>query len=356
MANAVARKSSRLTLRSSARAGWVGIDVGTTSIKVAQVEKAGSKFRLADCQLIPVTMSPGEVETTDVESVWPLNEIHRYRSRIVAATLPRNLTGFRTLQLPFATEHELRQLIQQELAETVDEELVFDFWTSDDGNPVRVNTREVSVASLPVNMANQFGRDLLSAGFTCQTIDATPFALARAVVLMTGRTTSSSVLAVDLGESATSITLVSDGRPVLFRELQDSGMQQISQALISGLGLSAADCQLLLRSPGLENQQPDGSVTELRRAINELTRKATDKVISELQRTFRFVKNNSQRNPPQLVVLFGAGAEMTGMDQLLSQALETRVKRWSMPSNADLSVPQHLVGQAAGLSALAVMS
>lgn len=345
---------SRIALRGSGGRGAVGIDVGTATLKVAQVERIGSRFQLSACQLLPVIQTEGDAEI-DVLPAWPLAGIAKYRSQDVVATLPRDTVVFRTLQLPFGTDGELRQLIDQELIESTTEEQVFDFWTLDDGNPSRSNTREVFATSLSKDVANQFGRDLLSVGLTCRTIDATPFAIARAVQMMKGHTKGFSTLAVDLGESATSITMVTNGQAMLFRELRDSGMGQISQSLMNGLKLSASDCQQLLRSPGLQHFVESGSGSELRRAIFELTRKATDKVVGELQKTFRFVKSSAQ-NPPQEVILFGAGADITGMDALLSNALQTPVKRWSIATRHSVDVPIHLFGQAAGLSALTVMS
>ena len=117
--------------------GWIGMDLGASRIKVAQVLKTSGRLRLA-ASSIESRHQPvigGSAGRADAESGGRLAAtIARQHDGLsgsqVACVLPIGGTDLRTLTIPAASDGERRSLIVQELLELFDDydDRVYDYW------------------------------------------------------------------------------------------------------------------------------------------------------------------------------------------------------------------------------------
>ena len=99
--------------------GWIGVDVGTCAIKVAQVEHDRTGWRLITSRIIPIqggqevneqALSDGSVGQTIRAG---LAACSGFRGRKAACALPMSVMDLLSLELPCASDSEIRQMVEQ---------------------------------------------------------------------------------------------------------------------------------------------------------------------------------------------------------------------------------------------------
>ncbi|MFG0263198.1 MAG: pilus assembly protein PilM [Novipirellula sp. JB048] len=335
--------------------GWIGIDIGSRAIKLAQLERVGEQIFFRNRWTVTRPEDPRtEAESRTDSLAGQLVELAHYRKLFSrpesAAALSMSFHTLRSLELPAASHEELRDMVNQELAAEAaqaDADHVFDFWTTDTATNEAV---EVSALSLPTSVATGVAQDLLTSGYECQVLDGLPCALARAVTL-TANAADGPVAAVDLGDRAFTFVLVADGKPRYTRVLRGGGLGTLMQPLRKALALSHEQAMQLLVRYALDRGSDRGR--PLVSGPAQLLRQPLMLLAQELKRTLDFVAAPRRGERPSELVLFGGGASIRHLPSWLSQQLGLPARRWCLAS----SIPQAATddaryGVAAALSML----
>lgn len=316
--------TSRLTARQ--RQGWIGLDIGSATLKLAQVEQRSGKWHLCYKQVIPI--SGGGLRETLLST---LSGSSGWRRRSVACLLPWSMTELRTLELPPASDDEIAQLVESELCTADSEDFQAAHW------PARRDVKPEEVApvhalTIPSTTVSEVVEAVESANLDCHIVDARPFALARAVAMMPGVEGGKSYAAVDWGFESVSIVLVCDGRPYFTRLLPNTGLRLLIDRLQKRLTLTFPEAAALLLRFRLQTADSPGT-DDISAAISKLTREPIDKAAAELRRTTDFVCQDNPSLRPERVLLFGGGATIQGIDERLQQHLAMPVSVWRLEAD-----------------------
>ncbi len=268
--------------------GWIGVDIGTHMVKVAQVERRGSRIELLEALSIPrqnawVDNGDGANDiSSSLEIQAALSLGMGFQGRDAAITLPMAVCDVRTCNVEAGTDSEQRAAVLREL-ESVNSDAQgtreFDYWPVElpaDKGPVADNTIALSVTSA---WASRVGEDLRQAGLVGHVLDGLPLAAARAISIGLPNA-SSPIAAVDWGHHRATLCSVIGGRPVFVRALRDCGFQSVTSALCKTLGITPDEARKLLHDHGLPNPTL-GVVTELQSVIEEVAREPLDRFIEE---------------------------------------------------------------------------
>ena len=122
----------------SQRLGWIGVDVGTHTVKLAQVARDGANVRLHRAAVIqrPATWNGHdklglEQPISSYPEIQAALECGNFVGRNAVCSLPMNVCQLRSLNIPPGTDAERRTIIADELAEDWAEQknpMEFDFW------------------------------------------------------------------------------------------------------------------------------------------------------------------------------------------------------------------------------------
>lgn len=344
--------------------GWIGIDIGTHMVKLAQVERRGSRIELVEALSIPrqaawpdIDDAAGDISSSlEIQAALSLGT--RFRGRDAAVTLPMAVCDVRTCNIESGTDSEQRAAVLQELGSVnanALENREFDYWSVElpaDKGPVADNTIALSVTS---SWASRVCDDLREAGLVGHVLDGLPLAAARAISLGLPNSTNP-LAAVDWGHHRATLCSVIGGRPVFVRTLRDCGFQSVTTALCKTLAITADEARKLLHDHGLPNRTR-GVVTELQSVIEEVAREPLDRFVDELQRTVTYLSQQRRGIAPKKVVLLGGGAAVKNMASYLDERIESPVEPWSLGTAASRTqAPRHpmeLFGPAIALSSLA---
>ncbi len=348
--------------------GWVGIDVGTSMIKLAQVERTGNEWSLVAGRILPIP-APRRVDEAALAAglvgslVGPIIRGEMgFRGRRAACTLPMSVTGLQSFDLPPGTDAELRQMIVQEFVSSGDDvgdarEIAF--WKTPQPANERHELSQVTALSLPRRVAAGVGEDLLQSKLHCQVLDGLPFALARAVGMVSRDATNQPQAAVDWSYTSPLFTVVVDGRPVFARTLRDRGLKQLLESMAKRLTLSLQECEQLLIAYGPASSTPDARSGHAGDVLSQFTDQPLQEFAREIQKTLMFLRQQHSGLSPGRIWLFGGGATIRHAAEHIATAVGIETQVWQLSSRhsaagAHLASLQPLLGSAMALSALGV--
>lgn len=349
------------------RKGWIGVDLGATAVKLAQLECDAAGVRLCASAVVQRDAVATAAEGGDhpLHPLWTSREIRaalalepRFRGRTSACVLSLNHTGVRMLSLPPGSDAERRSMIANQLLDAVGASIAdceFDYWLAGED---AAEEDTVGAVYLPRRTATDTARRISQTGLNCEVLDGLPLVLARAVQWFVAEGETAAV--VDWGRTQALLAVVRDGRPLFARVLRDCGYQRMLDAVADRLELSHHDVQRLLSLYGVAGPAvtADGDEAELALLLSQFVAEPLLAMEQELARTLNHLQLHRQRMLPHRIFLCGGGATIRRIDALLSIRLDLPVEAWRLSRGitAECAVPfetEPLLAGAAALSALA---
>jgi len=317
--------------------GWIGLDVGTSTVKLAQVMRDRQGWRLAAAAIVPrqqnwptnLTMaSPATSSLSEIRSARSLQT--GYRGERVAATLPMALCDLYRLDQSLENESGAPQILRQTIETAIQRsaaDLQYDFWSAPATEKKPGWTQALALSQ---NWTAQLCRDISQAGWSCETIDGLPLALARAVAMVHPTTDSQPLAALDWGNGRATLCLIEQGQPVYVRCLKDAGFGYLLDCLVENLQVTTAEALQLLEEYGLASptDTQDPTIASL---IQKLIADSVNRLIEEIKRSFAHYQYLHRAAAPQSLYLLGGGALVGGIANHLQTQLSLSTQVWKLP-------------------------
>ena len=320
------------------RGGVVGIDVGSSAIKVIHAELTGDGILVRNA--FTVDTPEGAVREGLVMEPMDIGETIRAKLKdyqVSAKTAVASISGatvmVRPARVPQMAEKLLRKSIRYEAARyistSIEESAVeFDIVNADPGD----GEMEVLLVAAPESMVMSMATAIEAAGLDAVAVDLDGFAMYRTLVETNGNMAGEgkTIVMLDLGASHTDVHIISGGTFVLSRTLPICGdsLTRAVEPLTSGDRPAAErlkrDIDLAARPPEAGAKDPP----EIRaaRAIVPLL----EEMVREIKRSIQYYNLSDQaegRAESQIdqVILGGGGARLAGLAEFLTAKLETPV-------------------------------
>jgi Tfp pilus assembly PilM family ATPase len=335
--------------------GWIGFDLGDSSVKAAQAVRVGGEFRIATAAIVPRRDRWDAEALTADQPLSSADELAAAASicdglsgRSAAAVLPMALCDAVQVGAMVARRgaaEEFAAQVEAELHQSLDG-YVLASW------PASLQQEKLNVMTVPAAWSDSVSDDVAAGRWNCRRIDALPWTLARAIVMADSTAPTRTIAALDWGYGRATLVLVHQGSPALVRCLKDCGFQQTIAAVESQLRVSTADAERILQRYGLDDAG-GGSASVLTESLTA----SLQRLEGEVRRTLGFWQGQTRGVRPDAFVLFGGGASLSGLSQRLSATFDLPVMPWSLatarPEDAERLPPAHLLGPALAASALA---
>ncbi len=347
------------------RTGWIGVDIGTSTVKVAQTVRSNRRWRLAAATIVPrrdvwpEDFSPESELRSSADEIKASQSLQgSYFGNRVAATLPMALCDIHSLDRALDGDPHAPQIIRQAIEVATQrsaEGLEFGYW------PVGPNARAkgtdwTNVLTVPRNWSDQLYDDIVQSGWSCQAIDGLPFALARAVDMLEGGRPDGPVAVLDWGFRCATLCVIVDGVPAYVRCLKACGFERTLSTMIENLGIAHEEAQQLLEAHGLPDPTAETN-TEASELIRETAAEPLAHLVEEIRRSISHFENQRRVDAPRQLILLGGGATIRRLPDFLTERLEMQTRRWSLDGDSgattDTASSSCLFGPAAALSALA---
>ena len=301
--------------------GYLVVDIGSSSIKLAEVFHGTSGPRITALGMAPLppTVIQSNViqdEAPVVDAIKALVQRMGVQSKATITAVPGPAVIVKKVVLPAQTGNavdaavlaEAQQLIPDSLDNVHLDYQVVDWM--EDGNKM-----EVLVVAVKRDIINSYTSAIRAAGLD-PAVDVDYFALENMFELNYDTSEGGSVALVNIGARYSSINILKDGHSTFTGDVPVGGAE-FTDALVRQLGVSPADADALKRGRAAANIAPEdaepilGSVTEF--------------IIEEVQRALSFFWTAATDEPLGAVLLSGGPSRMPGLATQLKERLDTKV-------------------------------
>jgi type IV pilus assembly protein PilM len=312
----------------------VGLDIGTTAVRVAHVglgRSAPSLLGFGQVSIPGGLVLDGEIADPDqvakaIKQLW--KRVH-LRRRNVAIGIANQKVVVRSVELPFMTEDELRGAIQFQVQEFIPipvEDAVLDFqileeFKGEDG----ARMMRVLLVAAQKEMVNRFVDVVIQAGLEPEVVDLVPFSLIRSLADTGGSLPDPNLRGeaiVDIGAGVTNIVVHERGIPRFVRILLVGG-NAMTETLASGLGIPFGEAEKLKQQTGLAGGEEGWNAQDP--AVRIIEQRASD-LVDEIRGSIDFYLAQPEATQIARVVLSGGGSRLTNLGRRLSAALRLPVE------------------------------
>lgn len=319
------------------RHGWIGVDIGTTTIKLAQIERTRQGWKLNSAAVVP-RQDPWTGEAlSESKLLSSANELLAARSlqedcrgRKAAAVLPMAVCDVHRLDRNVDEQANASKLLRSAIETDTQrplKELQCDYWTSPLGQDKPGWTQALSV---PRPWTEQLCEDVAKAGWFCEAIDGLPMVAARAVGLLESDAGDVPLAVLDWGSSRTTLCLLEHGLPNYVRCLKNCDLRSVLGRLETGLEVSEIEAQRLLEEYGLASPA-DGCSSELAEVVHEILAAPIGNLVDEISRTVSHCQYLRRMERPARLYVMGGGGLIRGIEEYLSSQTNLETHVWRLP-------------------------
>ena len=307
-------------LSKKATSAKLGIDISSTSVKMLELSRSGSRYKVEAYAVEPLPPNAVvEKNITDVEAVGEVirKVATRCRTSIknAAVAVAGSSVITKTIEMDAGlSEDEMETQVEadQYIPYPLDEVSIdFEVQGQVEGAPERV---EVLLAACR-NENVELRVDVLDvAGLTAKVMDVEAYAMERAFGLVADQIEGGedqTVAIVDIGSTMTTLSVLHDGRTIYTRE-QLFGGRQLTEEIQRRYGLSFEEAGLAKKQGGL----PDDYETEVLEPFKEA-------VVQQVTRSLQFFFSSSQYNDVDHILLAGGTASIVGLADLVQDKVGT---------------------------------
>lgn len=306
----------------------VGVDIGTSSVKVVELLRQGSRVALETYGQIltpryleqvehPLQMVSPKVLDTDVAGL--IREIlHEARvgGKHVSLSIPVFSSFFSLLEFPKMGDKELAQAVPFQARQIVpvpisEVELGWEVVGQQKRAAEHAQQQErflVLIVAVPREVIDKLERISKAAGMMLDGLEVETFSLARALV----GEQSDTVLLADIGARATSLSIIDEGT-IRSSQVSDIGSAEFTRAISSSLGVTAARAEAMKMEQGITAQGGE-----------EAAARAVKTVLEGMVGDFEKASASYFRKYGRKVVraiLSGASAHMPGFVEFVAERL-----------------------------------
>lgn len=290
----------------------VGLSIGSSSIKLVELKKAKSEWRLL--QYAEVAMPPDAIVNREIvnpvavtDSLRELLKVAPIQSREVCASLSGNSCIIKRMQIEAPNQKELADQVFWEAEQYLPfevSEVVMDFQLISYSKEKRA---DVLLVAIKRSILETYMSCIEDAGLKPSVMDLDFFALQNAFEANYPLNPSESAAVVDIGSASMKIEIIQDGIPVFTKD-STLGGQNLTAEIQRHLNLPFSDAETL------KTGAAGGAVPQ---EVNDLIQVSSENMAREIKRTLDFYSASSTGAPVNYVVLAGGAAKVPGLSKVV---------------------------------------
>lgn len=324
---------------------YVGLDIGTSSLKVVELLDRRKNIELAtyaEANIPNLLINPphGDVDAAIKklrQVVLQMFERANVSTDAVVAALPNSIVFSTVITLPEIPEKDVDKAIHFAARDVVPADIdeMFLGWSRlgelphmDDGGSAKKSTGSkkpaqavkaatatntnvpIFITAAPKNIVERYQELISATKLELAALEVETFPLIRS--LLTSETDSAMI--VDIGDQATTFHIIRNGTPRLSHTI-DIGGKDITDAIAAATGKSTEEADQLKIEHGLSES---GSKT-----IGQAITGAMDKLVDQAERLLSLDSSN-EGGQIRKSVLIGGGAKLKGIESFWTQAIGHR--------------------------------
>jgi type IV pilus assembly protein PilM len=303
--------------------GHLGVDIGTSNIKIVQLRPHDDKFVLETYGLVNVAYQlsnkdSGKAITHTAEVLKRLVAQSQVTTNKIVASLPNSVVFTSVIEIPPIPEEELRSAVQSEAKKYVPlplEEVALSWITIQEKKKVNLDTnlgdlskrdtsgnQKILLTAVPTIVVDNYLKVFEQAGLEAIALEIEALALIRSLV----GDNSDTLLVIDIGAKNTSVNLIDNGYLRLSKNLGVGG-DTITTSIAQSLNVSFVRAEQFKKDFGLSSQGQQ--LPQVMRPILDIIKNEAAQLVSLYE---------SRGDRIDRILLSGAGSKIPSLSQYFS--------------------------------------
>ena len=319
---------------------FLGIDIGTTGIRMVQLGLDGEEIKLENyaytetkeyMEILNNGRRAADVKMSDTEILDDLLKIiadAKITANKTAISIPISSAFSSVMILPDIPENEINEVVNYEARQHIPlplNEVVFD-WSivnkkikdkeHNDKNKDSKQTNRIKVllVAIPKEITEKYTDIIGKTNLKLVALETESFSLARSLV---GDSKGTSTI-VDIGNKTTSIIVVENGSVSESHSIPGFGGEEITKIISHGFNVDFNRAEALKRDVGLTFEGP-------RKKVSEISLPIVSIITSEIRKVNDSYSNKNKKNIEKTIIS-GSSASLPGLINYFSKELNTAVE------------------------------
>lgn len=299
----------------------VGLDIGSKTIKIVELDRERSKWKLRASGVVGYSGAPAERTKEDKELASlaaVIKKLHReakISSREVAVALPEPQVYTRTIKFPLLTEAEIASAVKWEAEQYIPiplEEAIIQHQIMERNEEATPPEVSVLLVAASRKLVEKYQKLVELSGLTLLTVETELVAIARSLA-----PEDETVIIADFGARSTNIAIVKNGQLSFSRSIATGG-DAFTRAISQGLGIDLRQAEEYKRTYGLSSKYLEGKV---KAALDTVFRLVAD----DIRKAIQFYQAEERGEAPKSLIISGGSSGMPEAASLLTKLLGMEV-------------------------------
>lgn len=301
-----------------------GLDIGSSSIKVMQLENEGKKTHVRGYGATgydPKAIKDGVIDdfkslAGSIHEMIEHNLVGEINTRRVAVSIPASRTYTRSITLPPMRDNEIMQAVQLEAEQYIPvppEDLYMDYAV------IRKNNEgiELLAVAAPKKLVDSHMTLVQMLGLEPVAMDTTILSAGRLFQQQIDINDIPTVL-IDFGSSSIDITI--HDKTIIVTGTIPGGGSEFTKLISHKLGTTEQEAHIVKTKYGLSKSKKQAE-------IEEALHPTLDKLVKEVKRIIRYHEERSgSKRKIEQVITMGGGANMPGLSDYLTSTMRMPVR------------------------------
>ncbi len=297
----------------------VGLDIGSSSIKLVELKEGKKGYRLQNLALSPLppeAIVDGALmdSVTIIDAIKDLIGQAKTKTKSAVTSVSGHSVIVKKITLPFMTEAELEESIQWESERYIpfdinDVNIDFQILGSDAENP---DVMDVILVAAKKDILNDYVSVIMEAGLNPVIVDVDAFALENMLAINYDLEKGDSVAIANVGASITSINILKNNISAFTRDIFKGG-NQVTEEIQRQLHIDFEEAEKIKVGSKMEGiSQP---------VIQKVLKEASESLAIEIGNSLDFFQSASTYEKIGKLYLSGGGSKVKDFDILLQQQI-----------------------------------
>jgi len=301
----------------------VGIDIGSSSIKLVELRVTKKGYQLVNLGMTPLspeTIVDGAIMNSPavLDGIRGLINELKVKTREVVTSVSGTSVIIKKINVPMMTEDELNTQIQWEAEQYIPfdiNDVNIDFQIlgpSDEGQMA------VLLVAAKKDMINDYTGILNEAGLNPLVVDIDSFAVGNMFEINYPIGEGEVLALINIGASFINFNVIKEGISIFTRDIS-SGGGNFTEEIQRQLGLSFNEAEALKQSMGAEGESAPKEAFDIVEMVS-------DSISSEIQRSMDFFATTTPGVAVNRVYLCGGASQTHGLKDVITQRLDSPVE------------------------------
>lgn len=323
---------------------YFGLDLGSSSIKLAQLREIAGKPSLVtygDIELEEkLIKSDSEIDLQKLsDSIRQLTEDAKVTTKNVVASLDASQSYIATIKTPRLNHNELAESIKYQADKVIPmsiDQVKLD-WAVIDDNP-ESEELEVLLVAAPTNIADKYLSIVQNAGLELMALEINSIAQSRSLIREIDR--KKSLVIVDIGSLYSDITVIDSMIPRLVRSANVGG-EVLNRVVSQNLAIDAEQADQFIKKFGMDQTKIEGQIFKTLKPV-------IDHLAEELNKSIDYFQEKNTGKKIDKIILTGGTSALASLPLYIANATSLTVEIGNPWQN--ISYPAELTNNLASLS------